>query len=424
MMDGDSAGRDRSDLEELQEEVARLKAELQEQRTRARKPFPWRNFLAWVLIVLATLTAVAAPIASWGHDYLLDTDRFVNTVAPLIQEDDVAQAISIRAAEKLVEELNIEGRLDRLLPDNIDFLSAPLASGIETLAQKSAKAILESDQFYWVWERILTIAHTTAVEAIRSERAIEITEEGDVLLDIGALLQEVKDQLVDAGLSFLDRVPVPADAGTLVLFTSRELGMAKGGVHALDTLNWFLTALALLFFIAAVAISTERRKFLMASGIGFALAMAITLIALNVSENQLLGHVESELNLAAAQVVWTKLFSSLVAILWGGLALLVAARLDPTDGGRQLSDTLRLRREHLGGLLVAAARPARRGLRPRASGQLEGRQRGQVERSLGKPARSGRLSVSGQHQQIASAGAGDVPEARALAARFRVLGGA
>ena len=347
-MDEKNTDVSQSEVEELQQEIAQLKAELQKRKAKERKPFPWRNLIAWILIVLAFILAIAAPLASWGHDYLLDTNRFVDTVAPLIKDDAVAQAISDRAATLLIEELDIQDRLDSVLPEEITFIAGPITNGVETLAQKAAKTILQSDQFYYVWERILTFAHSTAVEAIRGDGALEVTKQGDIILDIGELLQELKNRLIDAGLTFLDKVPVPSDAGVVVLFTADELGIARGGVHLLDTLNWLLPALAILFFAAAVVISSDRRKFLMAAGIGLALAMAIALISLNFGENQLLAQVKVESNLKAAQIVWDGVFTSLIGILWGVFALgVVVAAGAAVAGPYRWAVWLRTKTSHL-----------------------------------------------------------------------------
>ncbi|RJP35452.1 MAG: hypothetical protein C4536_00560 [Actinobacteria bacterium] len=318
---GESEERLRAEVERLKAEKAALQAELNGKKIEERKPFPWRNLVAWIFVVIAFFTAVAAPLASWSHDYMLDTERFIDTIAPLVREDAVAQAISERAAYALIEGLEVEELLQEILPEGIAFIAAPLSGSIQGLAQRSAKAILQSDQFYWVWERILRLAHSTAVDAIRGESAVKVTEQGDVVLDLGELLQNLKNRLVEEGLGFMEKVPIPKDAGMFVLFTADELGLARGGVHLLDTMNWVLPLLAVLLFAAAIAISSDRRKFLMASGIAIALAMAISLIAINFTENQLLGLVEVETNLLAAQVVWNRLFRGLVQVQWGLLAL-------------------------------------------------------------------------------------------------------
>jgi hypothetical protein len=338
----------KAEVERLKAEKAALQAELQNKEVEERKPFPWRNLVAWILVALAFVMAIAAPLASWSHDYMLDTDRFIDAIAPLVREDEVAQAISERAAEALIEGLDVEELLEGILPEGIGFIAAPISSSIQGLAQKSAKAILQSDQFYWVWEKILRAAHSTAVDAVRGESALEVTKQGDVVLDLGELLQNLKNRLVESGLGFMEKVPIPKKAGTVVLFTAEELGLARGGVHLLDTLNWVLPLLALLFFAAAIVISTDRRKFLMASGIAIALAMAISLIALNFTRNQLLGQVEVETNLLAAQVVWNTLFRNLIQIQYGLLALgAVVATGAAVAGPYRWSTWLRTKTAHL-----------------------------------------------------------------------------
>jgi hypothetical protein len=311
----------RKEVERLEAENLRLEGELQRKIIKESKPFSWRNLVAWILVVIAFIMAIGAVPATWAHDYLLDTERFVDTVAPLIKEEEIARAISERAADILVEELDVEDRLKRALPEEIDFIAGPVSNGVQSLAQRSAEFILTSEQFYWVWERLLRASHATAIAAVRGEAALKLTEEGDIVLDLGELLRNTKERLVEEGLTFLERVPVPEDTGTVVLFTAEELGVARGGVHFLDILNWVLPALALLLFAAAVIISTDRRRFLMASGICIALAMAISLIALNYSKNYLLGQVEAETNLVAAQLVWTRVFHNLVSVQAGILAL-------------------------------------------------------------------------------------------------------
>ncbi|MBN2027271.1 MAG: hypothetical protein JW854_10990 [Actinobacteria bacterium] len=321
----------KAELTRLRAEKAALQAELQGKKF--KEPFPWRNLVAWILVVLAFIMAIAATPASWGHDYLMDTDRFVATVAPLVRDDAVAQALSERAASRLVEALDVQDRLDRVLPDEITFIAGPITSGVETLAQRTAKAILQSDQFYWVWEKMLRFAHSTAVATVRGEGALELTGEGDIVLDIGDLLVELKARLVDAGLTFLEKVPVPVDAGTVVLFTADELGLVQGLVHLLDTLNWVLPALAVLFLVAAVLISTDRRRFLMVSGITLALGMAISLIGLNYTRNYLLDQIKVPTNLTAAQVIWAGVVDNLVQIQAGILALGVVVSVGAAVAG-------------------------------------------------------------------------------------------
>lgn len=321
----------KEEVERLRKETAALKKEIEEQK-KERKPFNWRNFVAWLLIILFFIAALATPIAVWAHETVLDTDTFVDTVAPLISNDTVAQAISNKAAEELMKELDVDNRLENALPEDLGFLAGPITGVLQDLASRAAKEILTSSQFQYIWENALRFAHSTALEVIKGDKVLEVTTEGEVVLNLSELLQEIKNRLVDNGLTFLENVKVPEDVGQVTLFTSDELGLVKEGVNILDTLNWLLPLLAVLFLAGAILISTDRRKFLLISGVTLALAMAVLLIILDFTKSELLNKVSSA-NLPAAEVIWNTMSGSLVSASAGLLALGVVAAIGAAIAG-------------------------------------------------------------------------------------------
>ncbi len=155
-----------------------------------------------------------------------------------------------------------------------------------------------------------------------------INEKGQVVLDIGDLLNGIKDDLVKQGLTVLENVPIPESAGRITLFEAEQLGAIKHGVDLLDTLNWLLPAMSLVFFGVAIVIAPDRRKATMGVGLGLAIATAIVLIALNITKVVLLDQMKNPANKEAAQVIWTHLFHGLRVTDWGllvfGLLLAVA----------------------------------------------------------------------------------------------------
>lgn len=322
--------------EEMQAEVERLKAEkielekkLAEEAARKKRHFPWRGTIAWILIVLACLTAIVSPIAVWAKTNFLDTEKFVNTVGPLVEEEAIAKALSDEIANRLYTGLDIQQRvkdalqditdaLQEALPDklsslagSLEFIAGPVSSGLQTLIQKITYEVLTSSQFQKAWNWILENAHSKVVEIIKGEGAVSI--EGDqVVLDVSELATNVKDRLVEAGLTFLEKVPIPEISKDIVLFSSSQLGMAKTSVNILETLNWLLPLLALLLFAAAVLISEDRRRYLMISSAALALAMAFSLMILNLAKGELLGQVQNPANLEAATIIWNQLTTNLI----------------------------------------------------------------------------------------------------------------
>jgi len=323
----------KEEVERLRKETAALRKEVEKQKEKKeKKPFNWRNFVAWILIILFFIAALATPVAVWAHETVLDTDNFVKTVAPLISNDTVAQAISNKAAEELVKELDVDNRLEKALPEDLGFLAGPITGVLQDLASRAAKEILTSSQFEYIWEKALRFAHSTALEVIKGDQVLEVTTEGKVVLNLSELLQEIKDRLVDNGLTFLENVKVPDDVGQVTLFTSSELGLVKEGVDILDTLNWLLPLLAVLFLAGAILISTDRRKFLLIAGVALALAMAVLLIILDFTKSELLNKV-SAANLPAAEVIWNTMSGGLVSASAGLLALGVVAAIGAAIAG-------------------------------------------------------------------------------------------
>src|SRR5271169_4495049 len=61
-----------------------------------------RAFLSVVLIVLGVLCLVISPVAIWGRNLVLDTNRYVETVAPLVHNPGV-QDVIVTQVDKQVE---------------------------------------------------------------------------------------------------------------------------------------------------------------------------------------------------------------------------------------------------------------------------------------------------------------------------------
>jgi len=336
----DEQGLSVEELDRLKAENEALKARLEKTGKREKRGGFWRRFTVWLLIILACIFSIAGVLSTWVKTTTLNTDTFVNTVAPLVKQEAVAKAASDIAVKKLFETYDVSGRIKTGLNDlsnaikqvaprnlpipdiNLSFIAGPISNGLEGFAQTAARKILQSDVFYKVWEKSLRTAHTAAVNIITGKTDAVVTSRGDtVILNLGELLTRVKGELVNAGLGFLDKVQVPADFGQIELFTAKQLGVAKSGVRLLETLSWVLPLLAFIFFALAVVIAKDRRKALLRAGIGLAIAMLVTLIVLKVAHGQLFDQIKRAENLAAADVVWGTVLHGLKQAIWGLLVL-------------------------------------------------------------------------------------------------------
>ncbi|MBN2169192.1 MAG: hypothetical protein JW738_08100 [Actinobacteria bacterium] len=286
-----------------------------------RKDGKFRSFVVWSLIILASICAFGSSLVIWINITTLNTENFVNTVAPLVQDDAVAKAVSIKAVDMMWNAYNLEGKIEEsatFLPKEYQFLSEPVSAGAKTAAQMAGEEILKSNQFQSVWREVIKEAHSTGMRALRDEGPVAISQEGEAVLDLDALIGEIKTDLVGMGLTFLKDVKVEG-VGEVVLFRSEQLGSAKIGIDTIEVLCWLLPILALALFIAAILISLDNRKALMRSGVGLAIAMGIVLISLWVSKVVTLSRL-STVNSEAVNVIWNHLESGLK---WIDLSLLI-----------------------------------------------------------------------------------------------------
>ncbi len=339
-------------------EIARLKAENQALKAEVEKSGKggkrggfWRGFAVWLMVVLAVIFSVLGAISVWLKTTTLDTDTFVSTVAPLVQDDAVAKAVSDAAVKQLFTQYDVEGQLESglnqlsdtirqaapglpELPIDLSVIAGPITSGLEDFAKSASQRILTSDAFFKVWSESLRLSHTAAVNILTGNEDKVLTSQGDtVVLNLAPLIDRVKTRLTDAGLGFLDKVQVPEDFGQVELFTSKQLGVAKGLVHLLEVLAWLFPVLAFIFFILAVVIAKDRRKVLMWEGIGLAIAMLVVLVVFRVARNELFGMIKNPTNLAAADVIWATVLSGLKSALFGLLTLGIVVAIGAAVAG-------------------------------------------------------------------------------------------
>lgn len=143
MVEGDDAERLRAERDALQRRVEMLEDRPQRRRRLAR-------VASTVFVVLAMLVFAAAIPGTWARRTLLDTDRYVATVAPLAQDPAIQEYLARTLTDQTFEALDIQGRLSASLEaraPRLVFLAGPIANGVEGFVKDRLQAILASEAF-------------------------------------------------------------------------------------------------------------------------------------------------------------------------------------------------------------------------------------------------------------------------------------
>ncbi|MEH0528788.1 hypothetical protein QBA75_17085 [Streptomyces stelliscabiei] len=126
---------------------------------------------AAVLLVVTLLLAPLAVVAAWVNETVADTDRYVETVAPLASDPAVQQVVIDRLTDEVVKKVDVKAVTDALtkvLSDNgapaqvvagAGSLDGPLRSVVRTVVDRNVTRVVESEIFRRTWEASNRQAH-------------------------------------------------------------------------------------------------------------------------------------------------------------------------------------------------------------------------------------------------------------------------
>ena len=290
----------------------------------------WRRALVAILVILSVVLLPIAGLTVWMRNLVLDTDKYVDTVAPLASNKDITDNVANRITNKLFSEVDVEQQAKEALPERAQFLAAPIASGVETFTREAATRALASDQFETLWRTANERAHAAVVKALTGEGKNVSVENGKVVLDMTPIIQTVIQRLDDRGVTVFDSVAQDASKKNLQveLIDASQLEKARSAVHLLDRLRIVLVVLVFVLLAIALLLSGNRRRTLMRWGLGVVVAMAITAALLALARSAFLDVAKNRDSASATFDILTSLLRNgirTIAVL--GLVVALAAFL-------------------------------------------------------------------------------------------------
>lgn len=317
------------------DEVARLQAENEQLRASLDNRRRWRGVLTWILVVLTSLSVVASAVAVWAHQVVFDTDRFMRTVQPALDNPDFYVLIGDRASAATLEALDIEARLTASLEDLDAYLSDALADALELgdrardllnrferpslaeLAPPIAAALedridtrihqfFSSEAFRSRFPDLVERVHRAAIAVARGDIAEYpnvYVEDGQVRLNlvpfIGEALRQVGDQIrsvlpdfdlpdiisdqVEAGRQQLAEAlhaQLPEDFGQVTVMDEDTFNEIQATAVQIDRYVWLLVIVTLVLVAVTIAVSPNRRRTLVHLGIGVFVAVVIVALVI------------------------------------------------------------------------------------------------------------------------------------------------
>lgn len=298
-----------------------------------------RTVAAVVLVVVALLITPIAVITAWARLQLVDTEQFVATFAPLAEEPAVQSYIGDQVTTAIEEQVDIpaltadlfDGIKQLDLPPKaqtaLGLLEAPATQGLQSLVSGIVDRVVESPAFADVWATALRASHHAFVAAVQGDpdAALAIGGNGTISVQLGPIIEAVKERLVQQGVGFAANIPVIEKS---VVIAQNDAFVLVQTVYALAVAaGTWLPWICLALLAAGVFVAKRRTVALVWTAAGLALTMLLLAAGLGIGRTFFIGTVSPSIMPSdTASVIFDGLvelmLSTIVAMLV--LSILVA----------------------------------------------------------------------------------------------------
>jgi hypothetical protein len=321
------------DVKALQDQIAGLQRQLDQAQGGKPKRHWVRTFWSTVLIVTACLLAPLSVVSVWARGEVTDTNRYVETVAPLAQDPAIQEAVTNRITDEIFKYVDVEALTSEavatisanraLTPQQtaaLQALTGPLNQGIQSYTEDAVNKVVQSQQFEAAWVEANTLVHQRLNEALtgqNTDNALQV-QDNQVVLDLGNLITQVKQLLISKGFTVAEKIPT-TDA-TIVLFDAPNASAVQTGYNLLNTLGFWLPLIAITLAVVGIFVCHTPQKALTWFGLGLMLAMAVGAGLLAFGRMTILNGLPDTVNDAAATAFFDQFTSFLKQGMWAGAA--------------------------------------------------------------------------------------------------------
>jgi hypothetical protein len=323
-----------------------------------------RSVAAVICLVLAALLTTPAALAFWGQRTLNDTQRYLDTVGPLIDSPEVQDAVATKVSDAIQKQVDVEAILNQVFAGvitdrpRLQQLVGPLSGAVNGLIDSQVTEYVASDAFADLWVTANTRAQQALVRLLKGEPTGAVSLQGDqVVLDLSEVIDQVKQRLVARGLTVVANVPTSNVDKQIVLVEAPELRQLRTIYAFANPVARWLIVLVAGLFLAALLLARRRPRMTATIGLVLTANALLLTLALSVGRQLFIDNLAGTVFGPASAVFYDTLLSYLErgqqVLLWLGLVLVVAGWFTGSNvSGNAVRSTLSGGLEHVGAALA------------------------------------------------------------------------
>ena len=252
-----------------------------------------RRSLAAVAMALGLVCVTVSPVALWGRNLVLNTDRYVDTLAPIASDAAVQEAVVNLVSDAITQRLDVAKRVEDAMPKIGKYVAPPLAGAVGSFVHSKTAEFVASPTFAKLWASMNRRVHTQIRYLLTGDRPSSdrsvVALGTKVVLDLSGVVKSVEQQLDRIGIEIAANVP--AVGPTLQIADLHGLEAARTAVHWLDVGAYALPVAGLGLLAIGIALSRKRRRTLAIAAFGTSIGMVLVTIGLLIGRSYYLDGV-------------------------------------------------------------------------------------------------------------------------------------
>ena len=276
-----------------------------------------RSVLAGISLVLACLAILVASVAVWSHQVAFNTQRFTALASNALDDPEVIDPLSARISAQVVSVLDVQSRLENVLPDRVTAIAGPVTLALQDGLTRRLETLLAEPRMQQALTRTLSFAHERVMNLLRGQAQAVTDLDGQVVIEVYPALLVALQELQTAGIIGADvRLPdpatseppgvirgilenrlgvtLPADFGTIPIMSVEQLQTAQTVVKAFDLVVIVLIVLAVALSVLAIWLAARRPRMIVFLAIGTVIAFLLARLLTNAATDALTTAIAAE----------------------------------------------------------------------------------------------------------------------------------
>ena len=321
------------------------------------KPRKARRIISWVLVVLFGLLVPLTLISGWAVKTVTNTDRYVQTMAPLARDKVITAYVADAATNALFKQLQVQDKIAGVLPKPAAFIAGPVTQQLHTFTETQMRRVTGSQAFINLWDKENRFTHATAVSLLTGNNPPAVSKSRKLVVELTPIVTDGINKLDAQGVTVFNPIKDALQQNrvlSLQLVSQQQLKAAQTYFKLAIDLRWILLIGTPLIGLLAILVGIERRRTALRVMIAGILACLVLAAGLTIGRQFFVTNAGPVPLLVATRIfdaiihflhrtlyITLAAFALLAVVLWlvGDSTWAVAVRRSVKRGSNQIGET-------------------------------------------------------------------------------------